>query len=127
MNTRCAFFPAVLTPTVTWTHDLAPLVSNGFVVDGDTHVRTFNQEHLGKLSSTLAARAMGTSGQEDHMRYILHTWEDGQILGFAKYGPSHWQHFHNDHGSDVAVGPIYPSKTALMIQSALYQRENWGI
>jgi hypothetical protein len=61
------------------------------------------------------------------MRTILHTWADGQILGFASYGPKHWQHFHNDHGQDRTVGPIYPTKTALMIQSALYQRENWNI
>lgn len=61
------------------------------------------------------------------MRHILHTWDDGQILGFAQYGPHHWQHFHNDHGQDAQVGPIYPSKTALMIASALYQRENWDI
>jgi len=60
-------------------------------------------------------------------RYILFTWPDGQILGFANYGPHHWQHFHNDHGTDAQVGPIYPSKTALMIQSATYQRDLWGI
>jgi len=61
------------------------------------------------------------------MRHILHTWDDGQILGFANYGKGHWQHFHNDHGEDRQVGRIYPSRLALIVSSAMYQRENWGI
>ena len=59
----------------------------------------------------------------------LYTWPDGQTLGFARYGLGHWQHWHRT-GPDAEprqVGKIYPTKDALMIDSANYQRNHWDI
>ena len=58
---------------------------------------------------------------------LLYTWPDGQSLGFSKIAPGIWQHIHRHGGYDAQVGPQYPTKAALMIHSAAYQAEVWGI
>ena len=59
----------------------------------------------------------------------IYTWQDGQSLGFSRYAPNHWQHWHRPEpdAEPRQVGPIYPTKDSLMIHSASYQRDFWGI
>lgn len=57
---------------------------------------------------------------------LLHAWPDGQALSIWHLDRGCWTYCHTRDGNDNRVGPICPTKEALMIGTGDYLKE-WGI
>ena len=53
---------------------------------------------------------------------------EGQQIGIGQVDSGTWSHWYKDDGRDwQRVGPMFPSKMAVMTESKDYLKTNWGV
>ena len=58
-------------------------------------------------------------------KILLRQWADGQSLSIWHIAPACWTYCHTHDGHDNRVGSMFPTKTALMIDTPEYLTQ-WG-
>jgi len=56
---------------------------------------------------------------------LLKTWPDGQSLSIWHLEPGNWTFCHSHDNTENRVGPMFPTKSALMLEAKDYLAQ-WG-